>query len=49
VSQGLTYPDITLRSIPSSTADEESLMDDADMQTANQEGSASDIVEGAKD
>jgi hypothetical protein len=46
--KALLSQDITLRFIPS-VADEETYLDDADMQIVNQEGSASEAVEGAED
>lgn len=44
--KSLLHQDIALRVIPS-VADEEIRMDDTDLQPANQEGSASDVVEDA--
>ncbi|KAF8263205.1 hypothetical protein EI94DRAFT_1807644 [Lactarius quietus] len=46
--KALHQEDVTLRFIPS-VANEETYLDNADMQSMNQEGSASEVVEGAKD
>ena len=47
--KALLGQDIALKFIPCSVADEETHLDNANMQTTNQDGSASEIVEGAED
>ena len=47
--KALLGQDIAFKFIPCSMADEETHLDNANMQTINQVGSASEIVEGAED
>ena len=47
--KALLGQDIALKFIPCSVADEETHLDNANMQAINQDGSASEIVEGAED
>ena len=46
--KSLNNPDLMLRALPNVT-DEEALLDKADLQLANQDGSAVDIVNDAED
>ena len=46
--KSLNNPDLILRALPNVT-DEEALLDEADLQLANQDGSAVDIVNDAED